>query len=79
MEKRDELSDPSSCLNRARDDEWLFVLRAKDPTFSASIRWWIGERIRMGLNRHDDPKILEAEQVAAKVEKEILNNLFDKK
>lgn len=30
MRKRDELNDPESCLNRARDDEQTFVLLGRD-------------------------------------------------
>lgn len=31
MRKKDELSDPNSCLSRAADDEWTFVLLGRDP------------------------------------------------
>lgn len=30
MIKRDEVSNPNSCLNRAKDDEMVFVLLARD-------------------------------------------------
>ena len=40
MVKRDELADPASCLNRAADDEPLFVLRASDPLAVNVVRDW---------------------------------------
>lgn len=30
MRKRDELTDPNSCMNKASDDEWTFVLLGRD-------------------------------------------------
>lgn len=38
--KRDELSDPNSTLNRAADDEPLFILRANDECAAAIIGAW---------------------------------------
>ena len=64
MIKRKELSDPSSCLSKARDDESLFVLLGRDVAAPAAIRAWIGERLRLGKNKKDDPQIVEAEQMA---------------
>lgn len=61
MRKRDEISDPSSCLNRAYDSEWLFVLLGRDPAMPVAIRAWINERIRLGKNIADDEQIREAE------------------
>lgn len=40
MIKTKEISDPNSCLNKARDDEPLFVLRAHDPRASSIVRAW---------------------------------------
>ncbi len=40
MRKRDEISEPNSCLNRADDDEPLFVLRAKDVIAPTIVRLW---------------------------------------
>ncbi len=48
MLKRDELADPTSCLNRARDDEMTFVLLGRDAAAPAAIRAWAEERIRLG-------------------------------
>ena len=60
MKKRDELSDPASCMNRAKDDEWTFVLLGRDMAAPVAVQAWIDERIRIGKNRPDDPQILEA-------------------
>jgi hypothetical protein len=40
MLKKDELTNPNSCLNRASDDEPLFVLRAQDVFAAAAIKEW---------------------------------------
>lgn len=40
MIKRDEISDPYSCLNRASDDEPIFVLRAHDKIAPYVVRQW---------------------------------------
>ncbi len=61
MQKHRELADPNSCLNKAADDEWLFVLLGRDDAAWVAVRAWIEERIRSGKNRRDDPKIQEAE------------------
>lgn len=38
--KRDELANPEGCLNKAADDEPIFVLRANDPVASHVVRYW---------------------------------------
>jgi hypothetical protein len=38
--KRDELANPTSCLNKAEDGEPIFVLRANDPVASTIVRMW---------------------------------------
>lgn len=40
MIKRDELANPNSCINRADDDEPVFVLRAHDPAAPEIVREW---------------------------------------
>lgn len=67
MRKCDELSDPESCLNKARDDELLFVLLERDPSAAGTILWWCDERIRCGLNREGDSKIEDARLLAAAI------------
>ncbi|HYE19231.1 MAG TPA: hypothetical protein VEA69_12345 [Tepidisphaeraceae bacterium] len=67
MRKRDELADPNSCMNRAADDEWTFVLLGRDLAAPAAVRAWIDERIRLGKNRPGDAQIVEAQQWVARV------------
>lgn len=64
MIKRQELVNPNSCLNRACDDEMLFVLIGRDKAAPAAIRAWIEERIRLGKNQRADAQIVEAEDCA---------------
>jgi len=40
MIKRDELADPTSCINKAADDEPVFVLRASDALAPIVVRLW---------------------------------------
>jgi hypothetical protein len=61
MLKRNELADPASCWNRAKDDEMTFILLGRDIAAPATIRAWIDERIRLGKNAAGDAQILEAE------------------
>ncbi len=68
MIKCEELENPTSCLNKARDDELIFVLLARDAAASVAIRAWVQERIRIGKNRLDDPQIIEALACAKKME-----------
>ncbi len=68
MLKRDELSDPTSCLSKAKDDEMLFVLLGRDKAAPLAIRVWVNERIRLGKNQYDDPQIQEALACARRME-----------
>jgi hypothetical protein len=61
MRKREELSNPTSCLNRALENEWLFTLLGRDTAAPVAVRAWIEERIRLGKNKREDAQILEAE------------------
>jgi hypothetical protein len=68
MIKRDELANPNSCINRAADDEMLFVLRGRDLAAPFIIEEWCRLRITIGKNsRIDDPQILEALDCARKM------------
>lgn len=62
MRKRDELSDPRSCLNRATENEWCFVLLGRDRAAPAAVLAWIDERVRLGKNKLNDPQIREAQE-----------------
>ena len=70
MNKRQMLNDPQSCLNKAGDDEIIFVLREKDLTTAGAIRDWVKRRTTgvLPLNKMTDPKILEALSIAGEIE-----------
>lgn len=68
MIKCRELSEPDSCMNRARESEMTFVLLGRDIAAPVAIRAWIGERLRLGKNKPGDPQIVEAEQCANSME-----------
>jgi hypothetical protein len=66
--KRDEIEHTESCLNKARDDERLFVLLARDPAAPIAIRAWVAERVRLGKNTPADDQIVEALDCAQRME-----------
>lgn len=68
MMKRREMSEPGSCLSKARDMEILFVLLARDAAAPVAIRAWVQERLRLGKNSGSDPQILEALECARAME-----------
>jgi hypothetical protein len=70
VKKRDELADPASCLNKAREDELLFVLLGRDKAAPFAIRAWAAHRLRLGLNQRGDPQITEAWACADAMEQE---------
>lgn len=62
--KRDELSNPTSCLNKASDDEPVFVLRAHDPLAADTIRYWAGlRRAQRGLEAKTDEALACADSM----------------
>lgn len=70
MKKRDEIDDSESCLNKARDDERVFVLLARDPAAPSAIRRWVDVRINLGKNKLTDPQIVEALDCADRMDRE---------
>lgn len=68
MLKRDEVADPRSCLNKAAADEVLFVLLGRDRAAPATIRAWVAERVRLGLNQVGDQQLVEALATACRIE-----------
>lgn len=70
MRKFLELKHAGSCLNRAKDEEWLFILLARDAVAPATIRFWAAERIRLGKNSSDDEQIVEALHCASNMEEQ---------
>lgn len=72
MLKSDELADPNSCFNRAKPDEFVFVLLERDETAADAISYWVSRRIATGKNLPSDPQILSAiEQVKAMKERKM--------
>lgn len=68
MIKSEELTNPASCMSRARADEWTFVLLERDAATPATIRFWCEERIRLGKNQPADAQITEAYAAANAIE-----------
>ena len=60
MKKYDEMQTPNSCLNKAKIDEQLFVLLARDECAPGAIRYWCQLRLEHGLNTIEDRQIQEA-------------------
>jgi hypothetical protein len=58
--KSEELTNPSSCLNKAKDDEPMFVLLGRDPDAADTVRDWIGRRLASGMNTIGDGQLAEA-------------------
>jgi len=70
MIKREELTNPASCMSRARDDEMTFVLLGRDAAAPVAIRAWVAERTRLGKNKATDEQILEALRCAAAMDQQ---------
>lgn len=70
MIKRDEIEYSESCFNKARDDERVFVLLARDPAAPSAIRRWVDVRINLGKNKLTDPQIVEALDCADRMDRE---------
>lgn len=66
MRKIDEIEQPTSCLNKARAEEPLFVLRAKDPLAAGTVRAWANAAEISG--QHEPEKIAEARALADNME-----------
>lgn len=67
MIKSQELTDPNSCMSRARDDEMTFVLLGRDRAAPFAILAWCQARIFLGKNKADDPQLVEARDCAMKM------------
>lgn len=72
MIKKEELSNPNSCMNRALPEEMTFVLLGRDIAASATIRFWVRERIRLGKNKLNDPQIVSALKDAQDIDTALL-------
>lgn len=65
MLKRDELADPNSCLNKAADNEPIFVLRAQDISSPVLVDLWAFMAAVAGCS---GSKCNEARQLARSME-----------
>lgn len=65
MLKRDEVSNPNSCLNKAADDEPVFVLRGRDALAPQHVRDWAEHAELRGASAE---KVAEARQLADAME-----------
>jgi len=65
MRKKDEINHPDSCLNKAKDDEPIFVLRAQDAFAPHLVAAWINlAAATLGFSH---PKIAEATDLLAQI------------
>lgn len=69
MQKQHELSNPDSCMSRAKDDEPVFVLLGRDLAAPDTVRYWADRRVELDKNRPDDPQILSAHKDARAMER----------
>lgn len=65
-----ELSDPKSCMSRARDYEMTFVLLARDRVGALTVRIWCLLRVLFRKNRWADPQIREALHCARRMDEQ---------
>ncbi len=65
MLKKLELAKTFSCLSKAKPDEPIFVIRAKDELASQTLRLWAA----MAEGLHEPEKISEALQCADEMDK----------
>lgn len=75
MIKREELTNPKSCMSRAGDHEMTFVLLGRDAAAPAAIRAWIDERVALGKNMPSDEQILEAQHCADYMEQQRIDRI----
>lgn len=73
MIKREELTNPQSCMSRAADDEMTFVMLARDIAAPDTIRDWCARRCVMGKNKPTDPQIKEAMACSGEMERQRKN------
>ena len=78
MIKKLEVSDPTSCLNRCRDDEYLFPLLGRDVSAPAAIREWARDRISRGKNFRGDEQIQGALELARMIEEQHAGDLLNR-
>jgi len=62
--KRNELANPNSCLNKAADDEPLFVFRANDPLAPQLVREWADQYFDSKKDKEFRVTIPQTDQVS---------------
>lgn len=77
MRKNIEMSNPDSCLSKAKHTEMLFVMLGRDVAAPDTIRFWIAERIRLGKNHFNDPQLVEALACAQAMEADRAEKEYD--
>lgn len=70
MLKKHELTNPESCLYRAKPSEMLFVLLARDVCAADTIRDWVKRRIVAGKNIPGDAQTEEARACADEMDRQ---------
>lgn len=70
MRKEEEISNPTSCLNRARARSLVFVIQGDDAAAQAAISTWAAKRIELGKNQLGDDQIVEALECSDMMEQE---------
>lgn len=73
MTKSQNITDPQSCWNKAREDQEIFILIEHDEAYPNTVRRWANERIDLGLNNWGDAKIRSALASADLVEAKLRN------
>lgn len=66
MLQKDELANPTSCINKAAPDEPVFVLRGKDLCSAFAVRQWAN--VAEAGGHHEPEKIAAARAWADRME-----------
>lgn len=66
-------------MNKAKENEWVFVLLGRDESAPVAIRAWIEDRIQRGKNLRQDAQIIEARRclTAMEIERETANHVCE--
>lgn len=78
MTKRENIDNPNSCWNKARDDEQVFILLERDEAMAATLRSWADNRIRLEIDKSTSPKITAARRLADMLDRITLKKYSDK-
>lgn len=73
--KRDEIANPNSCLNKAADDEPIFVLRANDPIAAAVVRTWAERYVADKIDYNTDGILTGAQLLKAQEARGLANQM----